>query len=104
MTFRSIAATVCILVAAARLVAVPLQDETRVPTGPLEFGFFVIEFKADGFFRLEGREWPEFVGAWKVSGTELVLQSIKATGDCVGPRRYRFEVEKERLHLKLVSD
>jgi outer membrane protein assembly factor BamB len=99
-----VAVAVCILLTASGLFAGSTQQATRPPAGPLTFGFFVIEFSADGKFRLEGEGWPAFVGSWKVSGSELELVLNEGEGECAGAGRYGFEVENGRLSLRLVSD
>ena len=76
------------------------QEAPGLPSGPLVFGGFEGEFRADGSFRIEGEGLPPFFGTWAVSGGELVLDS----SECTAPGRYRFELETRRLHLQLITD
>lgn len=84
--------------------AMSAQGIPKLPTGPLAFGAFVCEFKADGTFQIKGQGWPPFVGTWKVSASELTLVFSESEAECSGPGRYSFEIEDTHLHFKLVAD
>jgi hypothetical protein len=79
------------------------QSDLKVPSGPLAFGMFSVQFGSDGTFALEGRDWPPFKGTWQAEASEIELHTPGAK-DCDGPGRYRARVQGSRLTLDLVSD
>ncbi len=99
-----VATALAVVATCTPLHAVQTQEAMDLPTGPLAFGAFVCEFKADGTFEMKGQGWPPFVGTWKVSASELTLVMADDESDCPGPGRYSFEVEDGHLHLQLIAD
>jgi hypothetical protein len=76
-----------------------------MPNGPLEFGAFAGQFRADGTFSITGQGWAPLSGNWKANGPELELQFTKAPSpDCASPGRYTFAVTGSRVSLQLVED
>jgi hypothetical protein len=76
--------------------------QPAVPSQPLTYGFFTVQFAADGAFTLSGQGWPTFTGTWKASGNRVELNTPAAK--CGGPGHYQFTVEGTRLRLALVED
>jgi outer membrane protein assembly factor BamB len=74
------------------------------PTTPLQFGFFVARFGADGTFTMEGQGWPSFKGTWNVEGTEVTLLTTGVERGCEGAGRYRFAVTGTRVAFTRVAD
>jgi outer membrane protein assembly factor BamB len=92
------------LAAAAALLSASLAArQTPLPTTPLTYGFFTLQFGADGGLFLKGEGWPTFTGTWKVEGSALEV-ATPSVADCKAPGRYRFAVDGSRLRLDLVSD
>jgi outer membrane protein assembly factor BamB len=92
------------LLAAATAIA-PAQTGHLLPIGaPLRFGFFTLQFAADGTFVLEGQGWPAFKGQWTVEGAEIALQNPAVDKGCDGSGRYRFAVNGRHVTFALLSD
>jgi outer membrane protein assembly factor BamB len=95
-------------VLAAGAMAAPVIGQTMpaaIPSFPLAFGVFVIQFNPDGNFRLQGQGWPNIPGTWRIRGTQIdLVTSDDRTPGCNEPGRYRFRVENSRLHFDLVFD
>jgi outer membrane protein assembly factor BamB len=79
------------------------QSSAALPSTPLVYGFFTIQFAADGAFSLKGEGWPTFAGTWKTDGATVIVSTptLKA---CEAEARYRFAVDGTRVVLALVSD
>jgi outer membrane protein assembly factor BamB len=92
------------LVAAAVSLAAAGQS-SPLPAGPLEFGAFAGQFRADGTFSITGQGWPALAGTWKTDGARLELQLAKAPSpECGSPGQYTFAVTGRRVSLQLVED
>ena len=76
----------------------------RIPSSPLTFGVFVIQFNPDGTFLLQGQGWPNIPGTWRVRGSQLDLITSDRTAGCDQAGRYRFRVEGSRLSFDVVFD
>jgi outer membrane protein assembly factor BamB len=81
-----------------------MQQSSPVPTGPLVFGGFAGEFRADGTFQIAGSGWPTLLGTWKVDGGRIELQLTKPVKGCEGAGRYRFAREAGRVSFDVVED
>jgi outer membrane protein assembly factor BamB len=87
-----------IWVCAPRLVA---AQEPSLPSGPLHYGFFTVQFAADGAFSFSG-EGMAAKGTWTRTGSTV---EVSTPGDrCSKPARYRFSVTGSRVSLELVGD
>ena len=66
---------------------VPLGAQpVQLPVGPLKFGEFTANFRADGSFHLEGWGWPDMNGTWKLQSDEITFAfSEKPPKGCEGP-------------------
>jgi outer membrane protein assembly factor BamB len=91
-----------LLIAAASLTLA--QTRHALPTAPLRFGFFMLQFAPDGTFALEGQGWPPFTGTWTVEGPEVALRTPGIDKGCEGPGRYQFVIQGTHLRFTLVSD
>jgi outer membrane protein assembly factor BamB len=91
-----------IAIAAAALTGSLYARQGTVPSTPLVYGFFTVQFAADGTFSLKGDGWPTFVGTWKA--LDAVVDIMSPVPKCDGAGRYRFRVEGTRLRLDLLSD
>jgi hypothetical protein len=56
-------AGLCVLALVALSAAT--QQKPAIPPGPMVFGAFAGEFRADGTFSIAGQGWPALVGIWK---------------------------------------
>ena len=77
--------------------------QAPIPASPLEYGFFTLQFSADGGFSLKGEGWPTFAGTWTREGQEVVVRT-PAVNNCPSDGRYRYQVDGPRILLTLVSD
>lgn len=74
-----------------------------LPSAPLTFGFFTIQFAADGAFTLKGDGWPTFAGTW-TSASGTITLTTPGIAKCEPQASYRYRVEAGRVQLDLVSD
>jgi outer membrane protein assembly factor BamB len=81
-----------------------IRQTSPLPTGPLAYGAFTGEFRADGTFAIAGTGWPKIAGTWKVSSAEIELALDPGASACTGPGRYKFRVENRHLLLDVSSD
>jgi len=95
-------ATATPLLAGAPPYALP-QQESALPDGPLAFGAFVGEFRANGSFTIEGQGWPPMSGTWAVDGEDLTLALVGAPQGCDAAAHFTFEVSEGRLSLNLIG-
>jgi outer membrane protein assembly factor BamB len=80
------------------------QETVKVPSYPLKFGAFVVEFDPGGTFKLQGQGWPAMSGNWKSQRAEIELSMSGGPGGCDGPGRYRFHMVGKGVSFDLVSD
>ncbi|MEO5894610.1 MAG: PQQ-binding-like beta-propeller repeat protein [Vicinamibacterales bacterium] len=80
------------------------QTASSLPTVPLRYAGFSISFKVEGGFALQGKDWPSFIGTWKVDKDELTLQSMGGPKECAAPGKYRFRTEGTRLTIAVITD
>ena len=97
---RLIAAIVCS--AAAAVVA--QQTTPQLPSAPLQYGAFTMQFGSDGGFTVLAKEWPPLKGTWRVEHDEVTFATTGGPPECARPGRYRFRMENMRLSLALLSD
>jgi outer membrane protein assembly factor BamB len=93
-------AAVCVAV-----VALSAQQTSPLPSGPMVFGAFTGEFRADGTVAIGGLGEKPLAGTWKVDGAriELVVGPPGAPG-CDRPGRYQFAVTGTRVTFNLIED
>ncbi len=91
---------VCTLIA----VSISTQQAPVLPAGPLVFGGFAGEFRADGTFRIAGAGWPTFVGTWKVEAGQVELRLTEPVKGCEAAGRYRFARDGGRVSFDVVED
>jgi outer membrane protein assembly factor BamB len=86
------------------LVVVSTQ-QAQIPTGPLVFGVFTSEFRADGTFAIAGEGWRPLAGTWKTDGgrIELVVTPPAPPG-CEQPGRYQFVRTGTHTTFTLIED
>jgi outer membrane protein assembly factor BamB len=89
---------------AAQLAVAGQPPPPPLPSAPLTYGFFVVTFRPDGTFTLEGKEWKPFAGTWKVDGDEMTLATAGGPKDCAGLGRYRYRIDGSRVHFTTVAD
>ena len=77
--------------------------QAAIPSAPLIYGFFTIQFATDGAFSLKGEGWPTFVGTWKSDGANLTI-TTPAVKSCEAAGRYRFAVDGGRVSIDLLED
>src|SRR5918911_4897500 len=65
------------------------QADAQLPSTPLKFGAFTVQFDPAGTFKLAGVGWPTFTRSWKVSGDEIELTVPGAPKGCEGAGKYR---------------
>ena len=96
-------AFVLVAIAAAVLSASLHARQTSVPATPLTYGFFTVQFAADGSFTLKGDGWPTFVGTWKADANTIEVLTPNIA-KCEAAARYRYDVNGGRLRLTLDAD
>jgi outer membrane protein assembly factor BamB len=79
------------------------SSAASLPSAPLTYGFFTIQFAADGGFTLKGDGWPTFTGAWTSDRGTLTL-TTPGIAQCEPQARYRYQIDAGRVRLDLVSD
>ena len=86
-------------------IAVASQDAPPLPSAPLQYGAFRVQFASDGSFTLEGQGWPAFTGTWRAEQDEIVLLTSGGPKEtCGGPGRYRRAIDGTRVSLTLAGD
>jgi outer membrane protein assembly factor BamB len=80
------------------------QTDAGLPSTPLKFGAFTVQFDPAGTFKLAGVGWPTFTGSWKVSGDEIELTVPGAPKGCEGAGKYRVRRDGGRVGFQLVAD
>src|SRR5215831_251189 len=78
-------------------------QELSLPSVPLHYGFFTVQFAADGTFSFDG-EGMTAKGTWKRAGTTVEIATAGAPDACSKPARYTFSVAGHQLSLELVGD
>src|SRR5262245_43719187 len=93
------------LVVALLLVALgAVPQSPAMPSGPLAFGGFTGQFRADGTFSISGQGWPAMAGKWKADGARVELVLALPQRDCPDPARYDFSVKGTRVTFTVVAD
>lgn len=77
-------------------------QEQPLPSVPLHYGFFTVQFAADGTFSFDG-EGMAAKGTWKRTGTTIEISTGGARDECRTPARYTFSVAGSRVSLELVG-
>ena len=80
------------------------QVTPALPSGPLRFGAFLVQFDPGGTFTLQGQGWPALNGNWKANGAVVELTMSGGPGGCDGAGRYEFSVDGKRVTFKLAAD
>lgn len=75
-----------------------------LPSGPLVIRDFTLQFDPGGTFSLSGAGWPSMSGTWTTRINEVTLQVTQGPKDCMGPGRYTFSINGERVSFSLVAD
>jgi len=86
--------------AAAAIVA---AQEPSLPSVPLHYGFFTVQFGADGTFSFGGEGMAD-KGTWRRTGTTVEIATAGAPDVCSKPARYTFSIAGPRVSLELVGD
>src|SRR5262245_29565408 len=84
--------------------AIAQDASLKLPSDPLKFGVFVVQFDPAGTFKLQGDRWPTMNGHWKASSNEIELTMSGGPGGCDGPGKYRVKTEGNHVGFDLVSD
>src|SRR5438477_7781005 len=95
-----------LLLVAAIVLTVPAaaQQLQPIPSGPLKFGGFDGEFRADNTFRIAGQGWPTMAGTWKRNGNSIELIVPQAPQECQGVGRYTLRFDGPHIGFDVVSD
>jgi outer membrane protein assembly factor BamB len=78
-------------------------QELSLPSVPLHYGFFKVQFAADGTFSFEG-EGLTTKGTWKRAGATVEVTNTGGRDGCDKPARYTFAIAGSRVSLELVGD
>src|SRR5215471_13990913 len=78
-------------------------QERPLPSVPLHYGFFKIQFATDGTFSFDG-EGIRITGTWKRIGTTVEISTAGARDGCDKSARYTFVVAGSRVSLVLAGD
>jgi outer membrane protein assembly factor BamB len=73
------------------------------PDGPLVFGAFAAQFRADGTFSLTG-DGESLRGRWTMQAAEIALAFDPPPDDCRGAGRYRVIVDGRHVRFAVVED
>src|SRR5918995_1081016 len=101
---RLVLAIVIVAIGGSRSAGASAQTDVQVPSHPLTFGVFVVQFDSGGTFKLEGDRWPTLTGNWKSKGDEIELSTSGGPKGCDGPGRYRVRIDGNHVSFDLVSD
>src|SRR3954469_16832106 len=93
-----------VVVVTAALALGVIDQEARLPAGPLAFGAFTAQFRGDGTFSLAGQDWPALRGQWKVEGQRIELVLVNPPEGCASPGRYDFVVSSSLVTFPLAAD
>src|SRR5215467_15901760 len=77
-------------------------QEVSLPSVPLHYGFFTVQFAADGTFSFGG-EGMSAKGTWKRTGTIVEIATPGAPDECKNPARYTFSVAGSRVSLDVAG-
>src|SRR5215203_7026268 len=91
----TVARLISAIVFCAAVEVVAQQTTPQLPSAPLQYGAFTMQFASDGVFTILGKEWPPLKGAWTVERDEVTL-TTRESPECTQPGRYRFRVENLR--------
>ena len=75
-----------------------------LPSEPLKFGAFTVQFNPAGTYTLQADRWPKLDGTWKASGADVELLMSGGPGGCDGPGKYRFNSGGKKVVFSVVSD
>ena len=75
-----------------------------LPSEPLKFGAFTVQFNPAGTYTLQADRWPKLDGTWKASGSDVELLMSGGPGGCDGPGKYRFNSDGKKVVFSVVSD
>jgi outer membrane protein assembly factor BamB len=78
-------------------------QELSLPSVPLHYGFFKVQFAADGTFSFEG-EGIAAKGTWRRDGATVEITNAGGRDGCDKPARYSFAIAGFRVSLELVGD
>lgn len=76
----------------------------QLPSYPMKFGAFVVQFDPAGSFTLKGQGWPPLSGNWKATGSEIALSMSGGPGGCDGAGRYQFRPDGKGMRFNVVAD
>ena len=68
------------------------------------FGMFEAQFRTDGTFKIDGKDWEPLQGRWKKDGAQVELSPQETSGGCDASGRYTFHLEGTRLRFEVVAD
>jgi outer membrane protein assembly factor BamB len=77
-------------------------QEVSLPSTPLHYGFFTVQFAADGTFSFDG-EGMSAKGTWKRNGSTVEISTEGAREQCRTPARYTLTIAGSRVSLELVG-
>src|SRR5580704_13325805 len=75
------------------------QDATAsLPNDPMVFGMFEAQFRTDGTFKIDGKDWEPLQGRWRKDGAQVEFSAAEKSGSCDASGRY--SVRLEGTHLR----
>ena len=92
------------IICACIAIGLSAQQASPLPSGPLVFGGFAGEFRADGTFQIAGAGWPTFAGTWKADGGVVELLLTTPVKGCDAAGRYRIARDGARVSFDVVED
>jgi outer membrane protein assembly factor BamB len=78
-------------------------QDLSLPSTPLHYGFFTVQFATGGTFTLDG-EGMTFKGTWKRTGATVEIVGPGARDGCDRPGRYAFSMTGTRVSLDVIGD
>ncbi len=74
------------------------------PSDPMVFGMFEAQFRTDGTFRMNGKDWEPLDGRWKRDGAQVEFSAAETPGSCNASGRYSVRLEGTHLRFEVVAD
>ena len=81
------------------------QEATvKLPSEPLKFGIFQVQFDPQGTFKLSGDRWPTLAGTWKATGNEIEFTVPTGPEGCDKAGRYTVRAESTKIGFDVIAD
>jgi outer membrane protein assembly factor BamB len=79
-------------------------SQAQLPSSPLRYGVFSIQFHPNGTLTLDGENYPSLKGVWDLRGAQIELTFSNGPAGCSEAGRYRYQVENAAVSFNVVFD